>query len=627
MGEADAQAWLGMEVSMEKLYAEQFQFWKGLVGRTAEDFTDVKQHLAKHDEYGGLIDDLIIQQQKQDELRKSLEATVSTLAAKLDEVPDQIRDAVDAAMLQMEKKMSELRGRMNEQSSQIVTLEALQITKAKVEKKEKKKKSDFWDKKQNNVMAELRAVGEVAGRIGVIHEHATHGTMEQGALAASTAADSAGLSELPSTAAPVSVASVPDQGAPTEAAPAGGVAPVHAGFATSASGVPAPPMAAEVSETGEFEMPALIPTPPVHHIEYQKHASMKDMRPATPQDAGPPGAAAKQAIQEAEAAIEVAKVSGDTVAVEAAESNLETVRAENPHSSNAMINELLYNMIDDDVESEHDALEAHEAMMHQWIDDTDHVIATQKAQIETMAKALKSQAGQIRETRAQAAKLEEKLPQLYAALEKVKQSLSAIPELEAKIEKLISDLKTEVSNRELGDDGLSSRIDELMDDLEKVKGGSQMVEQALKELAEWRDSFVREQEKQSAENQSVLDELRKQLADDLKKMMDAFKEAEEKMKELAESQAAPEPVNLDGVVDEEMLKSAIDDVTNILQMQMARSASKEELAELEEALRNINTSEGSGESMDALKESLFLIESRIATKVLIMPSKPRILFI
>lgn len=63
-----------------------------------------------------------------------------------------------------------------------------------------------------------------------------------------------------------------------------------------------------------------------------------------------------------------------------------------------------------------------------------------------------------------------------------------------------------------------------------------------------------------------------------------------------------------------MLKSAIDDVTNILQMQMARSASKEELAELEEALRNINTSEGSGESMDALKESLFLIESRIATK-------------
>jgi hypothetical protein len=80
-------------------------------------------------------------------------------------------------------------------------------------------------------------------------------------------------------------------------------------------------------------------------------------------------------------------------------------------------------------------------------------------------------------------------------------------------------------------------------------------------------------------------------------------------------------------VDEEMLKSAIDDVTNILQMQMARSASKEELAELEEALRNINTSEGSGESMDALKESLFLIESRIATKVLIMPSKPCILFI
>ena len=243
-----------------------------------------------------------------------------------------------------------------------------------------------------------------------------------------------------------------------------------------------------------------------------------------------------------------------------------------------------------------------------------------------MAKALKSQAGQIRETRAQAAKLEEKLPQLYAALEKVKQSLSAIPELEAKIEKLISDLKTEVSNRELGDDGLSSRIDELMDDLEKVKGGSQMVEQALKELAEWRDSFVREQEKQSAENQSILDELRKQLADDLKKMMDAFKEAEEKMKELAESQAAPEPVNLDGVVDEEMLKSAIDDVTNILQMQMARSASKEELAELEEALRNINTSEGSGKSMDALKESLFLIESRIATKVLIMPSQPCTLF-
>ena len=166
----------------------------------------------------------------------------------------------------------------------------------------------------------------------------------------------------------------------------------------------------------------------------------------------------------------------------------------------------------------------------------------------------------------------------------------------------------------------------MLNNVEKVKGGSQMVEHVLKEMAEWRNSFVREQEKQSAENQSILDELRKQLADDLKMMTDAFKAAEEKMKELAESQAAPEPVNLDGMVDEEMLKSAIDDVTNIMQMQMSRSVTKEELAELEEALRNINTSEGSGKSMDALKESLFLIESRIATKVLIMPSQPCILF-
>jgi hypothetical protein len=31
-----------------------------------------------------------------------------------------------------------------------------------------------------------------------------------------------------------------------------------------------------------------------------------------------------------------------------------------------------------------------------------------------------------------------------------------------------------------------------MNDLEKVKGGSQMVEQDPNELAEWRDSFVRE---------------------------------------------------------------------------------------------------------------------------------------
>eukprot|EP01050_Picozoa_sp_SAG11_P010857 SAG11_NODE_1112_length_5821_cov_43.477281_4_plen_44_part_00 len=43
--------------------------------------------------------------------------------------------------------------------------------------------------------------------------------------------------------------------------------------------------------------------------------------------------------------------------------------------------------------------------MHQWIDDTDHVIATQKSQIEVMSKALSVQAALIAETRRQSAEV------------------------------------------------------------------------------------------------------------------------------------------------------------------------------------------------------------------------------
>jgi hypothetical protein len=51
-------SWLGMDVSMEKLYAAQFDFLKGMVVKCGVEFQGIHEHLARHDEDRVLIEEL-----------------------------------------------------------------------------------------------------------------------------------------------------------------------------------------------------------------------------------------------------------------------------------------------------------------------------------------------------------------------------------------------------------------------------------------------------------------------------------------------------------------------------------------------------------------------------------------
>ena len=68
------------------------------------------------------------------------------------------------------------------------------------------------------------------------------------------------------------------------------------------------------------------------------------------------------------------------------------------------------------------------------------------------------------------------------------------------------------------------------------------------------------------------------------------------------------------MVDQEALKAAVDEVTALLEAQMTSRASKQDMAELEERLGQIASSGNSAETMDALKEALILMDTKVAVK-------------
>lgn len=314
----DGTAWLGIELSMEGLYAEQFKFTKGLVCKVGDEFTGVNQHLAKHDEFQGLIDELIVQQQKQDELRKSLENTVTDLSAQLVLVPGKIAAAVDAAMADVELKFAHMRDQMTQQSQQVEALETLEIAKVQKEKKVKAKKSNFWETKKTSVMSELRAATvNVAGHMNAVRDHPE----EDAGASVPAAADAPAA---PAAAAPAASA------APAGAAPAG------------------------ISSSAVLDMPELVMTEPVHQVELEKSKSMRNMnrqnRPSSRGSDRSDRGARTAAINEAMAAVEEAAAAGDEQKLEQAKQTLSHARLEgHAVSSNDAINEILADMVDEDV--------------------------------------------------------------------------------------------------------------------------------------------------------------------------------------------------------------------------------------------------------------------------------------
>ena len=48
-------AWLGMDVSMDKIYAQQFDFIRNLISKCGAEFLQIHEHLARHDLFGEQI--------------------------------------------------------------------------------------------------------------------------------------------------------------------------------------------------------------------------------------------------------------------------------------------------------------------------------------------------------------------------------------------------------------------------------------------------------------------------------------------------------------------------------------------------------------------------------------------
>jgi hypothetical protein len=138
----------------------------------------------------------------------------------------------------------------------------------------------------------------------------------------------------------------------------------------------------------------------------------------------------------------------------------------------------------------------------------------------------------------------------------------------------------------------------------------QQLQPLMHELREWRDEYVTQQEGEHTKHEVALEEVRRSLGDEMAKMQAAFAEAE------ALLESMPDAAALDSFVDKEALAAAVDDVTLLLRGQLDKSheLTKAEIVELEARLAGISSAGDSSETMEALKESLFLMDSKIGAK-------------
>ena len=156
-------AWLGMDVTMDKIYAQQFDFIRGLIAKCGAEFLQIHDHLARHDLYGEQIVQLQLQAEEAARKHDALQESHDALVVRVDDVPRQIQEAVAQAEARMEQKMDVLRATISQQAHRIEVMESIETHRAEHNRIKKEKKKEFWAAKKPSVMAHMRGVTSVTG--------------------------------------------------------------------------------------------------------------------------------------------------------------------------------------------------------------------------------------------------------------------------------------------------------------------------------------------------------------------------------------------------------------------------------------------------------------------------------
>jgi len=188
---------------------------------------------------------------------------------------------------------------------------------------------------------------------------------------------------------------------------------------------------------------------------------------------------------------------------------------------------------------------------------------------------------------------------LIETMKSVQEALDQLPEIQDKL----GNLEEALSRQEAIVEGLQVTLDTAVKKMEQDH-------LLLNELREWRDEYVDEQDAINKKNAEALTQLRSELDEEMEKMKQAFAEAEELLSKL-------DADTIESLVDKDALDDAMKDIIALLEGQIATRGSKQDIHDLEEQLAKIASvaaEGGSNDAMDALKEGLLLVESRMGSK-------------
>ena len=588
-------AWLGMDVTMDKIYAQQFDFIRGLITKCGAEFLQIHEHLARHDLYGEQIVQLQLQAEEAARKHDALQESHDVLVTRVDDVPRQIQEAVAQAEARMEQKMDVMRATITEQAHRIEVMESIEAHRAEHTRIKKEKKKEFWAAKRPNVMAHMRGVkaatglaaGASAGDEGVPPAEATaEATAEHGPLSGYPDHDHAAAAEkivvqheheehhisiehLDSISMPEHVATSIKHSAHSLSSEVKKVSISPAVVAAASAA------AALVSSAGSSSAAASAPV-----VAASASAAPGGSDSAAPGGSDAPGTpqADSAALVGAGSGVALPPGGGQNAAFLSGEWSTEFL----------------------------DTHDEHEANMQQWMEDTDAVIHTQARQISVLCKTTSIQKALLKLQQAKTVEIEGKLDPLIETMKAVQETLDQLPEIQEKL----SVLENGLEQTEAIVDGLRVQLEEAV---KKVEQDAML----LRSLSEWRDGYVEEQEGKHSKTSAALETLRTEVDVEMEALKKAFADAQELLDKL-------DPEAMENMVDQDALKDAMTDIMELMKQQIETRGSKQDIKDLEDQLAKIGelaaeAGEGGGggnsnDAMEALKEGLLLVESRMGSK-------------
>lgn len=573
-------AWLGMDVTMDKIYAQQFDFIRGLIAKCGAEFLQIHDHLARHDLYGEQIVQLQLQAEEAARKHDALQESHDALVVRVDDVPRQIQEAVAQAEARMEQKMDVLRATISQQAHRIEVMESIETHRAEHNRIKKEKKKEFWAAKKPSVMAHMRGVTSVTG------------------LASSTG----------------------EEGVPPPAATTGGHGPIG-GYPNHDHAAATKHLAVQHEHedhhiTFEHLDSLAVPEHEATPIAHSAHSLSSEIKKVTVSAAvaaaasaafasslsagssAAHGATADTSMSAGAPAASEAPSAAATAAVDSSGSGLVMPPGGGENAaflSNEWSTEYL------------DTHDDHEANLQQWMEDTDAVIHTQARQISVLSKTSSIQKLLLKMQQDKTLEIEGKLDPLIETMKSVQEALDQLPEIQEKLGAL-----------ENGLEQTEAIVDQLRTQLEEAIRKVDQDSLLLKQLQDWRDGYIDEQESKHTKTSAALETMRKEVDEEMEALKKAFADAQEML----------DKFDLDAIenmVDQAALNDAMADIMALIEQQIATRGSKEDIKDLEEQLAKIaalaaqaESSQGdasaSNDAMEALKEGLLLVESRMGSK-------------